>query len=596
MSPILSKAFSRDPKASNDLGGQKFDNPLGEGSDGESDTGSPSARASSRALRTGEHKHERGRVAVEVQRDGESLRAVVLCGQQLRTSENIGDTPDEVWVNVSIGSQSYFTSIAKCNGSTAKWGINRTPQISFALPEKVGRADAFKVELFSGPMQDREALGSCEKPLSKILGEGGGDFTREEWFTVTSKRMLDVSVLLQNRAAQGLVGNPCVNAFLKFAFQPATKGRLAWDLVILVLVLYSSIFTPYDASFTPDKETDSHVMGAPTIQHPDGIVHEGPHHDESWRESFNSIVDAMFYIDIVLTFFTGFDKGFEVVMDKKQIAAKYLKGWFLIDFVATVDWQVVVHVYSPILAKSQSVGMLRLVKVLRLARASRLIKRLTMSWTVHTKFTDAFIFLMYVAVVCHLLACVFFLLPKFMDSCPKDEVMADEAFANPDSSTLGWYVMNGAGAEKEGTCLQGSWRQDYGLEQRCPVAGDESADLDLDDRHKHHSSFSVYALRVCQETAEFGLKPGDQVEWSKRAQDIAGYNGTFMAATCKVCMEPLRLWVDSFYWSLTTMTTIGYGDRGPKTETEIYFCLFAEIFGLAFFAILLTQINTINDV
>ena len=44
------------------------------------------------------------------------------------------------------------------------------------------------------------------------------------------------------------------------------------------------------------------------------------------------------------------------------------------------------------------------------------------------------------------------------------------------------------------------------------------------------------------------------------------------------------------------MTTIGYGDRGPKTEQEIYFCLFAEIFGLAFFAILLTQINTINDV
>jgi len=58
----------------------------------------------------------------------------------------------------------------------------------------------------------------------------------------------------------------------------------------------------------------------------------------------------------------------------------------------------------------------------------------------------------------------------------------------------------------------------------------------------------------------------------------------------------MRLYIDSVYWSLTTMTTIGYGDRGPSTEEEILFVLFAEIFGLCVFALLLTQINTLGDV
>ena len=56
------------------------------------------------------------------------------------------------------------------------------------------------------------------------------------------------------------------------------------------------------------------------------------------------------------------------------------------------------------------------------------------------------------------------------------------------------------------------------------------------------------------------------------------------------------MWVDALYWSLTTMTTIGYGDRGPSTEQEIWFVIVAEFAGLAFFAIMLNQINEVNEV
>ena len=55
-------------------------------------------------------------------------------------------------------------------------------------------------------------------------------------------------------------------------------------------------------------------------------------------------------------------------------------------------------------------------------------------------------------------------------------------------------------------------------------------------------------------------------------------------------------YVIALYWSLTTMTTIGYGDFGPSTLEEIVFVLFAEVIGLSFFAVLLDQINNLNEV
>jgi hypothetical protein len=123
-----------------------------------------------------------------------------------------------------------------------------------------------------------------------------------------------------------------------------------------------------------------------------------------------------------------------------------------------------------------------------------------------------------------------------------------------------------------------------------------------------------YTLRVCQETLEFGYRPDQWYSWSDRVQTIPGYdnvstainkqynrtaegplgcpgdalhydkdaadngrctgankasnkmNGAFMAKECPKCMRPVRLWWDAIYWSLTTMTTIGYGDRGPVSE------------------------------
>jgi hypothetical protein len=50
-------------------------------------------------------------------------------------------------------------------------------------------------------------------------------------------------------------------------------------------------------------------------------------------------------------------------------------------------------------------------------------------------------------------------------------------------------------------------------------------------------------------------------------------------------------YLDAMYWSMTTMTTIGYGDRSPANAQEILFTVVAEVLGLSFFALLLQQVR-----
>lgn len=47
------------------------------------------------------------------------------------------------------------------------------------------------------------------------------------------------------------------------------------------------------------------------------------------------------------------------------------------------------------------------------------------------------------------------------------------------------------------------------------------------------------------------------------------------------------------YYSVTTMTTIGYGDITPKTTTEIIFCIFVMMIAPFSFAYTTNSINQI---
>lgn len=388
--------------------------------------------------------------------------------------------------------------------------------------------------------------------------------------------------------------HPACDTCLHYAVRPDNEVRLMWDCYILVLVVYSSIEGPFTVAFS-EKESYSLL---------------------------DVVIDLSFYLDMVLSFWTGFDKGYEVIMDKRRIVKNYLEGWFLLDLIATVQWDLVIQLLGTgVSADSPMVRLSRLLKVFRLARASRLIQRISATWTLHTSFIEAAKFFFYVGIVCHLLACFFFMWPTLFD-CGRDPetvaldlpgVYVEDAGGQKNALADGWEellaewrtdvgnqtvnlatvdgmdsiaaLVDGVGWYWYGTCMQHSWRQGYGLEEICSVdrTGDGSAPVSRGDWGDSELAvlWECYVAKATAVDHKYTKPDGTKVPVRK---------------VCVPCMRPMRLYIDAVYWSLTTMTTIGYGDRGPSTEAEILFVLFAEIFGLCVFALLLTQINTVGEV
>ena len=373
--------------------------------------------------------------------------------------------------------------------------------------------------------------------------------------------------------------------FLLYAVRPDNQYRLMWDFFILILVIYSSVTGPYGSAFAGDQTM-------------------------TW---FSVFVDLCFWADMALSFWTGFDKGFEVVMEKAPIVKNYLTSWFFIDLIATVDWGLLIAT-SGFESDSPLVRLLRLLKVLRLARASRLINRLTATWTLHTAYIEALKFFFYVFMVGHLLASFFYMWPTLM-TCPRDGIAVAvempgfsvdgvdklDTFDADVDAVKGFIdsadIADGTGWYYADTCMTGSWRQGYGLETICELL-EPNADGVVHTKGDDGVWTGNYRSLPFETAEDFAILEECYVAAARDNTHSVIRDSAHIpvSAVCKRCMNPMRSYIDAYYWSLTTMTTIGYGDRGPGTENEILFVLFSEVFGLCVFALLLMQINTLGEV
>lgn len=93
--------------------------------------------------------------------------------------------------------------------------------------------------------------------------------------------------------------------------------KALWDWIILCLTFYTAIMVPYNVAFKNKTSEDVSLL----------VV--------------DSIVDVIFFIDIVLNFHTTFvGPGGEVVSDPKVIRMNYLKSWFIIDLLSCLPYDV----------------------------------------------------------------------------------------------------------------------------------------------------------------------------------------------------------------------------------------------------------------
>ena len=271
------------------------------------------------------------------------------------------------------------------------------------------------------------------------------------------------------------------------------------------------------------------------------------------------LVDAFFWADILLSFSTGYETGYGLRVDFQRLSVvkQYVlrpNGLF-VDLFATMPWISVFKLFEPGLGLRRPLyRLIRMLRLLRLLRAPRLINRLTehRNWAIHSVYIDFTKFTVYVVFLAHVLACSFFLWPAvFVSECAAAPAAGEDGTAAD-------------GVEEEEDCTPlGSWR------------------------------------------------------------DAETLQGT----------PAMHQYVWALYWSVTTITTIGFGDVTPvlrcethaffatfytkpehfprqapgqieeklRTEAfsrrcEIVFTIFAEMFGMAFFALLVDQVVRLSDV
>jgi voltage-gated potassium channel Kch len=74
--------------------------------------------------------------------------------------------------------------------------------------------------------------------------------------------------------------------------------------------------------------------------------------------------------------------------------------------------------------------------------------------------------------------------------------------------------------------------------------------------------------------------------WVFFASFADDYENTWMEAGDYVGIPPSKLYLQSFYWTVTTITTVGYGDVSVTTNLEKIFCIVLMVIGVVGFGLL----------
>ncbi|XP_041940783.1 potassium voltage-gated channel subfamily H member 6a isoform X1 [Alosa sapidissima] len=167
--------------------------------------------------------------------------------------------------------------------------------------------------------------------------------------------------------------------------------KAVWDWLILLLVLYTAVFTPYSAAFLLNEQEEKRRRTCGYTCNPLNVV--------------DLVVDVMFVVDIIINFRTTYvNRNDEVVSQPARIARHYLKGWFLIDIVAAMPFDLLIFRSSPDEPQTTTlIGLLKTARLLRLVRVARKLDR-------YSEYGAAVLFLLMCtfALIAHWLACIWY--------------------------------------------------------------------------------------------------------------------------------------------------------------------------------------------
>ncbi|XP_038643030.1 potassium/sodium hyperpolarization-activated cyclic nucleotide-gated channel 4-like [Scyliorhinus canicula] len=258
----------------------------------------------------------------------------------------------------------------------------------------------------------RKSRGSCEQilPEDQELPTGLGDtFMQRQISAMLQPGVNKFSLRMFGSHKAVEIEQERVKSAGFWIIHPYSDFRFYWDLAMLLLMVGNLIILPVGITFFKDENT------------PPWIV-------------FNVVSDTFFLIDLVLNFRTGIvvEDNTEIILDPHTIKMKYLKSWFLVDFVSSipVDYVFLIvdletRVDSEVYKTARALRIVRFAKILsllRLLRLSRLIRYIHqweeifhMTYDLASAVVRIVNLIGMMLLLCHWDGCLQFLVPMLQD-------------------------------------------------------------------------------------------------------------------------------------------------------------------------------------
>ncbi|CAA3014221.1 potassium channel KAT3-like [Olea europaea var. sylvestris] len=137
----------------------------------------------------------------------------------------------------------------------------------------------------------------------------------------------------------------------KYIISPFNPRYRAWEMFLVLLVIYSAWISPFEFAFLRYKKDALFII--------------------------DNIVNSFFAIDILLTFFVAYldSQSYLLVDNRQKIAIRYLSTWFVFDVCSTIPFQSISLLFT-----DHSDGLcfqfLSMLRLWRLRRVSSLFARL----------------------------------------------------------------------------------------------------------------------------------------------------------------------------------------------------------------------------
>lgn len=177
--------------------------------------------------------------------------------------------------------------------------------------------------------------------------------------------------------------------------------KLSWDVCIGLMLLYSVASVPYLISFSSDDDPASAL------------------------NVINRLIDVAFAIDIILNFISGYYEKDRLETSFGRIAAHYLRGWFLLDVVTTVPFDLILNEelsrfnkFIRFVRISKLIRLLRLLRIMKIFRLATLFENLQelALIRIHPVILKILKLIFIVIFLAHVVGCIFF----FLATIPED--------------------------------------------------------------------------------------------------------------------------------------------------------------------------------